>query len=126
MPDSASGSRGRTQYQGKRLFYLMLAICLPAALLYLRLVLGLAASDSRVDPLASARLNRWSLAALGLFFIAQLLCARYLQRLLPAKPSHFSNALQYTLALALGILFSLTGAVMLEAFGLNLFLRAPR
>jgi hypothetical protein len=126
MPDLASGSRGRTQYQGKRLFYLMLAICLPAALLYLRLVLGLAASDSRVDPLASTRLNRWSLVALWLFFLVQLFCARYLQRLLPAKSTRIADALQYVLALALGLLFSLTGAVMLEAFGLNLFLRAPR
>lgn len=112
------------RYQGKRLFYLVLAICLPAALLYLRLVCGIAATDSRVAPEQSLWLERLSTAALLAFFIAQVACARYLQRLLEPRRTAAGNALQYLAALVFCALLSLTGAIVLEAFGFNVFLRA--
>jgi hypothetical protein len=112
------------RYQGKRLFYLVLAICVPAALLYLRLVCGIAAADSRVAPEQSLWLERLSTGALLLFFVAQLACARYLQRLLQPRQTALGNVLQYLAVLAFCTLLSLTGAIVLEAFGFNLFLRA--
>jgi hypothetical protein len=117
----------RAKYQGKQLFALMLAICLPAALLYLRVVLGVTATGTRVTPAQAQALNRWSTVALGLFFAAQLVCARYIQRLfLPQRGGRVKNALQYAGVLVLCVLFSVTGAIMLEAFGWNVFLRVAR
>ena len=112
-----------SRYQGKNLLYLLLAICLPAGLLYLRLVLGLAAIDHRVTPAQSVGLNRASFCALILFFLVQLLCARYVQRLLKLRLTVLGRVLQYGAVLLLCIFFSLTGAIMLEAFGFNVFLR---
>jgi hypothetical protein len=113
----------RAKYQGKQLLSLMLAICLPAALLYIRLVLALAAGSSRATPAQSSALNRCSLAVLLVFFAVQLACARYLQRLFPAAANPVKAALQYLGVLLLCVLFSLTGAILLEAFGWNVFLR---
>ena len=121
---SAGATSNRTKYQGKNLFYLLAAICLPAGLLYLRLVLGLAASDSRVGPQQSFWLVRWSNLALILFFLAQVLCARHVQNLLSPRESWVGKMAQYVAVLAMCMLLSLTGAIILEAFGLNAFLRA--
>lgn len=95
----------------------------PPALLYLRLVLGIAAADSRVGPQQSLWLGRSSLAALIVFFVVQLLCARYLQRMFTPNWNTAKNVLLYFAFLIFCVLFSLTAAVTLEAFGLNLFLR---
>ena len=112
------------RYQGRQLLSLMLAVCLPAALLYIRLVLALAAGSTRATPAQAAMLNRASLAVLLVFFVAQLLCARYLQSLFPRRPpTRLRNVLEYVAALLMGLLFSLTGAIVLEAFGWNVFLR---
>ena len=113
----------RAKYQGKQLLSLMLAICLPAALLYIRLVLALAAGSSHATQAQSAALNGWSLAVLLVFFAVQLVCSRYVQRLFPIPRSRFKEGLQYVGVLLLCLLFSLTGAILLEAFGWNLFLR---
>jgi hypothetical protein len=112
------------RYQGKRLLYLVLAICLPAALLYLRIVCGIAATDSRIAISQTVWLARLSMAALLLFFIAQLASARYVQRLLQPRQTPVGNALQYLAVFGFCMLFSLTGAIILEAFGFNVFLRA--
>lgn len=64
------------------------------------------------------------MAALLAFFLVQLVCARYMQRLLRPRQTKTGKTLQYGAVLLLALFFSLTGAVMLEAFGLNLFLRA--
>jgi hypothetical protein len=111
------------RYQGKNLLYLLLAVCFPAGLLYLRLVLGLAAIDTRVTPVQSAWLNRTSIFALITFFLVQLICARYIQRLLKPRQTALGKSLQYGAVFLLCVFFSLTGAIMLEAFGFNLFLR---
>jgi hypothetical protein len=126
-PNAESGQPAKhttERYQGKRLFYLVLAICVPAALLYLRLVCGIAATDSRVSPGQSLWLERLSIGALMLFFVGQLTCARYLQRLLQPRQTAVGNTLQYLGVLTFCTLLSLTGAIILEAFGFNVFLRA--
>lgn len=99
-------------------------MCLPTGLLYMRLVLGLAASDNRVGPQQSLWLARLSIATLALFFVVQVICARCVQNFLPRRQSVIGKAGQYIVVLAMCILFSLTGAIVLEALGLNVFLRA--
>ena len=111
------------RYQGKNLLYLLLAICLPAGLLYLRLILGLAATDTRVTPAQSTWLSRASLLALITFFLVQLICAFYVQRLLTSRQTAIGKSMQYGAVLLLCIFLSLTGAIILEAFGFNVFLR---
>ena len=120
------GADHRARYQGKQLFSLMLAMCVPAALLYIRLVLGLAASEMPVTPAQANALNRWAVVALTLFFVAQFVAARYVQRMLPRPSGRVRDALQYVGVLLMCLLFSLTGAIVLEAFGWNLFLRVVR
>jgi len=95
----------------------------PAALLYLRLVFGYIASQSQLPPAHSHWLSWSSNAALVLFFVVQLLSARYVQRLLKARSSFPGIALQYVGVLLLCGLLSICGAVLLEAFGYNFFLR---
>ena len=123
MNPAESSRHDLSRYQGKNLLYLLLAICLPAGLLYIRLVLGLAATDTRVMPTQSIWLNRASICALILFFLAQLVCALYVQRLLKLRQTAIGRVLQYGAVLLLCVFFSLTGAIMLEAFGFNVFLR---
>jgi len=112
------------RYQGKNLLRLLLAICLPTGILYLRLVLGLAATGTRVTPAQSAWLNRGSIFALTVFFAVQLICARYIQRLLKLRQTAMGSFLQYAAVVLLCIFLSLTGTIILEAFGFNFFLRA--
>ncbi len=114
---------GAARYQGRRLAYLLLAMCVPAALLYLRLVLGLAATDTRVTPEQAQWLEKLSLVALLLFFAAQIVSARFLQEFLMPKSAGWKNILQYAGMLIFGLLFSLAGAVTLEGFGMDVFLR---
>ena len=122
--NSGKGRRhDQTRYQGRNLLLLLLAICIPAGILYLRLVLGLAATDTRVTSAQSTWLNRASILALVVFFAVQLICARYIQRLLKLRQTAVGKLLQYGAVLLLCIFFSLTGAIILEAFGFNFFLR---
>ena len=123
MNPAGSPRHDPTRYQGKNLLYLLLAICLPTGLLYLRLVLGLAATNTRVTPAQAIRLNRASICALIVFFVVQLICARYVQQLLKLRQTVIGKALQYGTVLLLCVFFSLTGAIILEAFGFNVFLR---
>jgi len=57
-----------------------------------------------------------------LFFAVQLICARYVQRLLKPRASVPGRALQYVGVLLLCTLLSIVGAVLFEAFGYTLFL----
>ncbi len=101
----------RTHYQGKNLLRLLLALAIPTGLLYLRIVFEY------------IRLLYWSDAALGLFFVVQLIAARYLQQLFRPAASKLGSVLQYGGAVLFGLFCSVTGAVMLEGFGYNFFLR---
>jgi hypothetical protein len=86
-------------------------------------VLGLAATDTRVTPAQAVWLNRASIFALIAFFLTQLICARYIQRLLKPRQIQVGKFLQYLGVLLLCVFLSLTGATILEAFGFNVFLR---
>ena len=98
-------------YRGKNLLRLLLALAIPAGVLYLRVVFEY------------LRLVYYSEAVLGLFFVVQLIAARYLQRFFQPAATKLGAALQYGGAVLLGVFCSMTGAVMLEGFGYNFFLR---
>ncbi len=111
------------RYQGKNLLLLLVAIGTPAALLYLRLVLGYVGSEAQLTAAGSERLIWASNLTLVLFFLAQPIAARYVQRLLKPAATVPRRALQYLGVLLLCVLLSVTGAVLLEAFGYAFFLR---
>ncbi|HLH04087.1 MAG TPA: hypothetical protein VKX25_15080 [Bryobacteraceae bacterium] len=92
----------------------------------MRIVLGVTASETPMPRAQSAVLNRWAAVMLVFFFLAQLIAAAYVQRLFPRPAHRIWTALQYIGVLLLCILFSLTGAIVLEAFGWNFFLRVSR
>lgn len=96
-----------------------MAICGPAAVLFLRIVVSFAAERA-------PRLRVVDGPLLFLFFAVQLAAAWYLRRLLPERKSPVVSGLQVTGVFLLGLLFSVTGAVMLEAFGYSLFYRLGR
>lgn len=109
-------------YRGRNLFFLMLAIGAPAALLYLRVVFGYVTSESQVPRTQLQWLSWSSNIVLALFFIIQTISARYVQRLLKPRISRAAIALQYVAVLLLCTLLSVTGAVLLEGFGYTFFL----
>ena len=121
---SKTGGHDPTRYQGRKFAYLLLAFAVPAGLLYLRLVFGLAATDTRVSVTQSVTLTRWSTVALLLFFISQLASAVYVQQLVPKPTSVIGQVLRYLGVLVLCLFLSITGMTILEAFGVNFFLRA--
>lgn len=110
-------------YQGKNLLRLLLALAIPTGLLYLRVVFAVAAGAGGVNHAEYVRLLYCSDAALGLFFVVQLIAARYLQRFFRPAVTKLGSALQYGGAVLVGLFCSVTGAVMLEGFGYNFFLR---
>lgn len=100
-------------------------MALPAALLYLRILLGTVAGYSR--GLTSVQLGRLTLSsnlALAAFVVVQVLCAGYIQRLVPPRRTSMARLFQYVAVLALCVLLSVTGAVLFEAFGVTLLIRA--
>ena len=110
-------------YRGHKLLFLLLALCGPAALLFLRITLSFAAERSK-SASSSAWLNGLGLVALIAFFAAQLWAAWYMRVLIPARPQAWAQALQFIAVFLIGLLFSIVGAVMLEAFGYSLFIHA--
>lgn len=112
------------RYAGKNLLFLLLAIGAPAALLYLRLVFGYVVSEGELQHGRTQWLSWASNAALALFVLALPLSAAYVQRLLKQRTTLPAIVLQYVAVLLLCGLLSLSGAVLLEAFGYNFFLRA--
>lgn len=124
MEIASSGFKDRTRYQGKNLGLLLLAMGLPAAMLYLRILLGTLVGYSRgITGIEIGRLTFLSNLTLGAFVVIQVLCARYIQRLVPPRNTDFGRFVQYLAVLALCVLLSVTGAVVFEAFGVTLLLR---
>lgn len=111
------------RYRGKNLLFLLLATGVPAGFLYLRLVFGyVALTDHRT--LAPSTSFIWAAnLSLLLFFIAQLISAWYLQRLLKRPVTLAGYFLQYVAVLIGCLLVSVTAAVLLEAFGYEFVLR---
>ncbi len=127
MPPQATESdvprHSPERYRGKNLLFLLLAIGVPGAFLYLRLVFEYAAAEGRFTSAPSGGLLWAGNVALGGFFVAQLISARYVQGMFKRPATWPGNALQYVGVLLLCGLFSATGAVLLEAFGYALLLR---
>jgi hypothetical protein len=113
----------RTRYEGKNLLRLLLALGVPAFVLFLRIVLAIALSRSAVTASQVAWLNRASYAILAAFFVLELFCARYVQRLLRPARTRLVEAVQYVAVLLLCLFISICGAVACEAFGYAVFLR---
>ena len=117
------GPPDRSKYEGKNLFRLLLAIGLPALLLYLRVVFEIVGASPLVGHSQATWLHRGSYLLVGLFFALEFLCARYLQRLLRPASTRLGNTAQYAGLFVLCLLFSVTGAIVCEAFGYNFILR---
>ncbi len=111
------------RYQGKNLVSLLAAMFVPAGILFLGMVFEFATGETRLTPAQYQSFGRAYQAAYLLFVPAQLISAVYLQRLFPAWRLPFAKVLQYCAALTVGLLLSTIEAVMLMAFGSNLFLR---
>ena len=120
---SSSSDHDPARYHGKNLLLLLSAIGAPAALLYLRLVFAYTSSQGQVTAGQVVWFSWASNIALALFFVVQLIAARYVQRLLKPRTSIPAIALQYVAVLLLCGLLSVVGAVLLEGFGYYLFLR---
>jgi hypothetical protein len=113
----------KTNYQGKKLAALLLAMAVPVFLYYFRIALAFAAARTGTEPVASLWLMRSSTAALVLFFAAQLAAAWYLRRLFRKPRSAPARALQVVgIALVCGA-FSIGAAVLLESFAYELLIR---
>ena len=119
-------SHDRNRYQGKNLFRLLLALSLPALLLYLKLVFGIAGNFAQTSAVQQYWLIRVSNIMLAVFVAVQLVCAFYLQGLFPASGSRTVKLVRYISVLFVSLLISITGAMACEAFGYALLLRARR
>ncbi len=113
----------KTRYQGRELLFLLIAMLVPAGMLYLSFVLAIAAGKSGPNHQTYVRLSALSTIALAVFVPVQLAGARYLQRLLPSRTSAKGKVVQYIVALATGLLFSVCAAMVLVALGLNVLAR---
>ena len=120
---AAPAPHDRTRYEGKNLLRLLLALGGPAFVLFLRIVLAIAAGRSAITASELAWLNRASLVILAAFFVLELFCARYVQGLLRPARTRFIDAVQFIGVLVLCLFFSVCGAVACEAFGYAVFLR---
>ncbi len=117
----------RTQYEGKNLARLLLAMGLPAALLYFRILLSTIGSYTQaLTPAQISRLGFMSNLILVTFCLVQIFCARYVQRLVPPGKTALGRSLQYAAVLLMCVFFSVTGAIVLESFGYIFLLRSGR
>ena len=116
----------KAKYQGRQLLFLLLAMLLPAATLYLSFVLAIAAGQIRSAAPAHFGLSTVSTVTLLLYVPVQLAAARYMQRLFTPRPSAAAKWLQYFAALATGAIFSFCAAMVLVALGVNVITRLNR
>ena len=128
MPVAAAqrSKHDRSRYEGKNLLRLLLALGLPAFILYLRIVFLFAADTVGLSHGSGVWLVRASYLVLFIFLIVQAFCARYVQKLLRPAGTRLVDALKYLAILAMCVFFSITGAIACEAFGYNVFLRVAQ
>ena len=128
MPVAAAqrSKHDRSRYEGKNLLRLLLALGLPAFILYLRIVFLFAADTAGSTHGPGIWLVRASYLVLIIFVIVQAFCARYIQKLLTPVNTRLLDALQYLAIFAVCVFFSITGAIACEAFGYNVFLRVAQ
>jgi hypothetical protein len=124
--DAQQAGSHKEQYQGKNLLMLLIALCGPAGLLFLRSVFGRAGQPESGAAAPTATLQTVSTTMLVLFYLAQIAAAWYMRRMLPARHAWWSQSLQFFGLLVMGLFFSLVGATMLEAFGYSLWMRLHR
>lgn len=111
----------RSHYEGRNLLLLLLALFGPAFVLFLELAtsvvqrLGRSHAGSAIPHIL-----------LGVFFALEIFCARYVQRLLRPPRTRGRDAAQYLAVLALCLFTSYCGAVVCEAFGYEVLLRASQ
>lgn len=127
VSEDQNRTRHSSRYEGKNLLRLLLAMGVPAVILYLRIVFAIAGARTATGSQARLWLEGGSYAVLAVFLVVQALCARYVQRLLRPASNRLRDALQYAGVFAMCVFFSVSGAIACEAFGYAVFLRAaPR
>lgn len=123
MEATAPASHDRTRYEGKKLLLLLLALFGPGFILFLKIVFSIVETGSAISSRQIAWLHGGSYAVLAVFFLLEIVCARYVQPLLPAARTRLMNAAQYAGVLLLCLFTSYCGAVTCEALGYEVFLR---
>src|SRR5690349_1553430 len=118
--EKRSGGHDRSRYQGKRLARLLTVLIVPALILYMRVVLAIVAGRAGANAGAISRISDVLLVP---FCAVQAGCAWYLSKLLKKPGGRVREALQYGGVLVMCIFCSITGAIVLEAFGYNLVVR---
>ncbi|HEX4232420.1 MAG TPA: hypothetical protein VHZ07_27390 [Bryobacteraceae bacterium] len=113
----------KTNYQGRKLALLLVAIGVPALFYYLRLAMAFAATRAGAGSSAFLLLMRGSTAALVLFFVTQFAAACYLRRLFRRPRSSLARGLQIAgIAVACGAI-SIGAAILIESFALEIVIR---
>jgi len=113
----------KTNYQGRKLALLLIAIAVPVLFYYSRLAMAFAATRAGAGSNASFWLMRGSTGALVLFFVTQLVSALYFRRLFRRPQSSLARSLQIAgIALICGA-FSIGAAILLESFAYEMLIR---
>lgn len=118
--------RSPSRYQGKNLFRLVAATGFPALFFYLRIVFATIPAISPVSASEKIWLFRASNVALILSIPVLLICANYVRSELKPARTKLGSSLQFVAVLLVCSLCAVAGALMLEAIGFNLFVRAMR
>ena len=124
VESTAASRQDITRYQGKRLLYLLAAMFVPAALLYLSIVFSLAASRPAEKFQQQIWMLRFALMSLAFFVPVQLAAAGYIQTILRRRASRIGKVLQYLAVLGLSLIISFIATLVLEAAGFNLLMRS--
>jgi uncharacterized membrane protein len=119
-------THGRSRYEGKALFQLLLALGIPSLILFFSLTAVFAASETQVTPHQFRGLILASRIFSAIFFVVQLLCARYVQKLLKVQTSKIKGVLQYLAVLVLCLFISVTASIACQSFGYRVYLAAQR
>ena len=122
MEPTTVNGRDLSRYQGKRLLFLLAAMFVPAAFLYLSVILSLAAGRSSETARQQIWMLRLALLALAIFVPAQVVSARYIQTILKPRSSRAGKLAQYFAVLAMSLLISFIAVLVLEAAGFNLLI----
>jgi hypothetical protein len=113
----------KTNYQGRKLVLLLVAIGVPALFYYFRLAMAFAATRAGTGSSEFIWLMRGSTAALVLFFVTQFAAAWYLRRLFRRPKSSLAHGLQVAgIAVMCGAV-SIGSAVLIESFALEMLIR---
>ena len=96
----------------------------PAAFLYLSIVLSVTASKFSEIAQQQLWMLRLALFALAIFVPVQLIAARYIQTTLRPRITRIGKSLQYLAVLLMSLVISFIAVLVLEAAGFNLLIRS--